>query len=146
MTPVIDPAGVARAQSRSLPSSDAVRVAALLHLLADPVRLRLTCALDAAEEVCVGDLALTLQVSPDSVTYALRLMRSAGMVSTRRRGTVVYNSLADDFARLWRGSGLRDLIAAPEPAANRWQPHRPTGPLNTTPATTPNATLPTAHR
>ncbi len=97
MARVIDPDGVARAQSRSLPPSDAVRVAALLSLLADPVRLRLSCALDAPEELCVGDLALTLQVSADSVTYALRLMRSAAMVSTRKQGTVVYNSLADDL-------------------------------------------------
>jgi len=40
-------------------------------------------------------------------------MRSAGMVSTRKQGTAVYNSLADDFADLWPDSGLRDLLAAP---------------------------------
>jgi len=77
------------------------------------VRLRLTCALDALEELRVGYLALTLQVSADGVTYALRLMRSAGMVSISQQGTVVYNSLADDFADLWRDSGLRNLLAAP---------------------------------
>ncbi len=58
-------------------------------------------------------MALTLQVSADSATHALRTMRSAGMVSTRKQGTAVYNSLADDFADLWPDSGLRDLLAAP---------------------------------
>lgn len=34
------------------------RMTSLLGLLADPVRARLRYALDVAEEVCVGDLAL----------------------------------------------------------------------------------------
>lgn len=112
---MIDPAGVARAKSRALSNSHAVRVTALLNVLADPVRLRLVCALDAPEELCVGDLALSLQVSADSVTYALRLMRSAGMVSTRKQGTMVYNSLTPDFAHLWRNGGLPDLLAPEGP-------------------------------
>lgn len=110
---MIDPAGVARTRSRALSTSDATRVAALLKVLADPVRLRLVCVLDESDELCVGDLALTLQVTADSVTYALRLLRSAGMLSTRKQGSVVYNSLAPDFAHLWRSCGLPDFLAAP---------------------------------
>ena len=114
---MIDAAGVALAQSRPLPSIAAHRVAALLGALADPVRLRLICALDASQELCVGDLALTLAVNQDCASYALRLLRSAGMVRTRKQGTIVFNSLTPDFAQLWRDCGRRDL-ARPSPEAS----------------------------
>jgi DNA-binding transcriptional ArsR family regulator len=79
-------------------------------MMADPVRLRLIYALDVAEELCVGDLALALEVSEDSVSYALRLLRSAGLVATRKQGRVVYNRLADNFPEPLRDTCLRRLI------------------------------------
>src|SRR6058998_1303664 len=87
-----------RQRPSRLPSAaEAERMTALLGLLADPVRARLIYALDVAEELCVGDLALALEVSEDSVSYALRLLRSAGLVKTRKHGRVVFNRLAADF-------------------------------------------------
>ena len=53
--------------------------------MADPVRLRLIYALDIVEELCVGDLALALDVSEDSVSYALRLLRTAGWSAPAKR-------------------------------------------------------------
>jgi DNA-binding transcriptional ArsR family regulator len=120
---MIDAAGVARARSRPLPPAAAVRVAALLGVLADPVRLRLVWALDGSEEMCVGDLALTLVVSADSVTYALRLLRSAGMVRTRKQGTIVYNSLTPGFTRVWRNCGLGDLVGGVSQAGGSGEHH-----------------------
>ncbi len=79
--------------------------------MADPVRLRLIYALDVAEELCVGDLALALDVSEDSVSYALRLLRTAGLLVTRKAGRVVYNRLAADFPAPLRDHCLRQLIA-----------------------------------
>jgi hypothetical protein len=79
--------------------------------MADPVRLRLIYALDVVEELCVGDLALALEVSEDSVSYALRLLRSAGLVLTRRDGRVIFNRLADDFPQPLRDHCLRQLVA-----------------------------------
>ena len=79
--------------------------------MADPVRLRLIYALDIVEELCVGDLALALDVSEDSVSYALRLLRTAGLVRTRKDGRVVFNRLADDFPAPLRDHCLRQLVA-----------------------------------
>ena len=76
----IDPERVAHARSRLPSAEDAARLTGLLSLMADPVRLRLIYALDVAEELCVGDLALALDVSEDSVSYALRLLRTAGLL------------------------------------------------------------------
>ncbi len=47
--------------------------------MADPVRLRILYALDTVEELCVGDLALALDVNEDQTGYALKLVRSSGL-------------------------------------------------------------------
>jgi DNA-binding transcriptional ArsR family regulator len=107
----IDPARVAHARSRLPSAEDAMRLTSLLSLMADPVRLRLIYALDVAEELCVGDLALALDVSEDSVSYALRLLRTAGLTVTRKQGRVVFNRLADDFPAPLRDHCLRQLVA-----------------------------------
>jgi ArsR family transcriptional regulator, lead/cadmium/zinc/bismuth-responsive transcriptional repressor len=107
----IDPARVAHARARLPSADDASRLTSLLSLMADPVRLRLIYALDVVEELCVGDLALALDVSEDSVSYALRLLRTAGLVVTRRHGRVMFNRLADDFPAPLRDHCLRQLVA-----------------------------------
>lgn len=106
----IDPARVAHARSRLPSVEDASRLTSLLSLMADPVRLRLIYALDVTEELCVGDLSLALGVSEDSVSYALRLLRTAGLLVTRKEGRVVYNRLAEDFPAPLRDHCLRQLV------------------------------------
>ena len=107
----IDAERVAHARSRLPTADDAARLTGLLSLMADPVRLRLIYALDIVEELCVGDLALALDASEDSVSYALRLLRTAGLVHTRKNGRVVFNRLAPDFPAPLRDHCLRQLIA-----------------------------------
>jgi DNA-binding transcriptional ArsR family regulator len=107
----IDPARVAAAQARLPSADDAARLTSLLSLMADPVRLRLIYALDVVQELCVGDLALALGVNEDAVSYALRLLRTAGLVLTRKDGRVVYNRLAADFPAPLRDHCLHQLVA-----------------------------------
>lgn len=107
----IDPDRVAQARSKLPNADDTARLTGLLSMMADPVRLRLIYALDVASELCVGDLALALDVSEDSVSYALRLLRTAGLVVTRKDGRVVFNRLADDFPAPLRDHCLRQLVA-----------------------------------
>ncbi|MGN6446444.1 ArsR/SmtB family transcription factor [Amnibacterium sp.] len=107
----IDPTRVAHARTRLPTPDETARLTGLLSMIADPVRLRLVYALDVAEELCVGDLALALEVSEDAVSYGLRLLRSAGLVTTRRAGRIVYNRLAADFPPPLRDHCLRQLVA-----------------------------------
>jgi len=93
-----------------LSAEDAGRLSSLLSLLGDPVRARILYALDEVEELCVGDLALALDASEDSVGYALRLLRTAGMVSTRKAGRVVFYRLAPGFPEPLREHCLRRLV------------------------------------
>ncbi len=72
-------------------------MAELLRLLGDPVRARIMYALTGAEEMCVGDIALAIDASESSVSYALRLLRTAGVVQKRRAGRLIYYRLVDGF-------------------------------------------------
>lgn len=106
----VDPERVARARARGLSAEDAGRLAALLSLLADPVRSRILYALDEVEELCVGDLALALNASEDAVGYALRILRTAGLVATRKQGRVVFYRLAAGFPEPLRNHCFRQLV------------------------------------
>lgn len=73
------------------------------------MRCRVLAALLVAEELCVGDLALALDTSQDSVSYALRLLRAAGLVRRRRQGRMAYYRLRDGDARYVLQDGLASL-------------------------------------
>jgi len=107
----VDPERVAQARAHVLVAEDAARLASLLSLMADPVRSRLLDALDLVGELCVGDLALVLGTTEDAVGYGLRILRTAGLVQTRRAGRVVYYRLATDFPEPLLEHCLRQLVA-----------------------------------
>ena len=106
----VDPERVAKARSRLLSADDASRLASLLALMADPMRARILYALDTVDELCVGDLVLALDGSQDAVGYALRILRTAGLVVNRRAGRIIYYRLADDFPVPLREHCLRRLV------------------------------------
>lgn len=82
----------------------------VLSLIADPTRARVLYALDVVDELCVGDLAIALEVNEDAVGYALRLLRTAGLVTNRRQGRVVYYRLAEGFPEPLREHCLAQLV------------------------------------
>src|SRR4051812_23094707 len=106
----VDPGRVAEARSQLLSVEDASRLSSLLAMMADPMRARILYALDTVDELCVGDLVLVLEGSPDAVGYGLRMLRTAGMVVNRRAGRVIYYRLADDFPTPLREHCLRRLV------------------------------------
>jgi ArsR family transcriptional regulator, lead/cadmium/zinc/bismuth-responsive transcriptional repressor len=107
---------VAIARAGVLSIAEAGRLAGLLGMLADPVRSRILFALVAAEELCVGDLALALEATEDQVSYALKMLRLAGLVSFRKDGRMVFYRLSDGFPHPLLEHCLRQLltIASPE--------------------------------
>jgi ArsR family transcriptional regulator, lead/cadmium/zinc/bismuth-responsive transcriptional repressor len=107
----VDQARVAAARADALSVSDAGRLAGLLGLLADPVRSRILFALVAAGELCVGDLALALGVTEDQVSYAVKMLRLAGLVSFRKDGRIVFYRLSDGFPHPLLEHCLRQLLA-----------------------------------
>lgn len=106
----IDPGRVQKAKDGLITVEDAGRLAGLLGLIQDPVRSRVLFALSSVDELCVGDIALALGVSEDSVSYALRLLRTAGLVSFRKDGRIVLYRLSDGFPHQLLEHCLRRLL------------------------------------
>ena len=93
----LDPTLVATARAALAPLADVEHVVERLGLIAEPTRLRVLQALNSVPELCVGDVAFVVGVSDDAASYALRLLRGAGLVRTRRAGRIVYYRLAEGF-------------------------------------------------
>lgn len=108
-TSSVDPDRVRAVKGRLVDVGEAGRLAELFKLLADPNRCRILYALLEAGELCVCDLAETVEVPESSVSHALRLLRTAGVVRNRRDGRMIYYSLDDSHVRLLLDLSLEHL-------------------------------------
>src|SRR5918999_3542682 len=63
--------------------------------LSDPTRLTLAAALREGEELCVCDLAWISERAQNLVSHHLRVLRSHGLVRSRRDGKLVMYSLTE---------------------------------------------------
>lgn len=78
-----------------LPTEEATAEAVEVFLaLSNPLRLRLVHAL-AHDEMCVGDLAHSLEQSMSSVSHQLALLRHLRLVRPRDEGRKTYYKVAD---------------------------------------------------
>jgi len=81
--------------------SSPVELTARLAALADPVRLRIVGVL-AGGGRCVCDLQEKVPVAANLLSYHLRVLRDAGLVTAARRGRWIdYRLDGDGFAALW---------------------------------------------
>lgn len=72
------------------------RVAEMFKLLGDPTRCRILYALLAEPDLRVLDIAAGTGTSRTTVSAALRLLRTAGVVAGRREGRTVHYRVADE--------------------------------------------------
>jgi ArsR family transcriptional regulator, lead/cadmium/zinc/bismuth-responsive transcriptional repressor len=95
-----EPLSVSALRER-LPDTDARRKTAdLFRLLGDPTRVSILMALLEGGELCVCDLSATIDVAENVVSQALRLLRTADVVRTRRDGRRIHYRLADAHVRM----------------------------------------------
>lgn len=76
--------------------------------LADPARVALVARLAHGQEVCVCDLVAGSQLSQPTISHHLGILRRAGFVTSRRRGTWAYYRLVPEAIH-----GLADALAGP---------------------------------
>jgi DNA-binding transcriptional ArsR family regulator len=99
-------------------------LAAYFEGLANPTRLRIVQRLAEVKEARVSDVALLLGISQPRMSWHLRLLRRARIVSTRREGREVLchldrESIAGSFSRfsqLLDGAAEPSSGVQPEPA------------------------------
>lgn len=99
-TKVVDGAKVAAVKQRLVDTDATSRLAEMFRLLGDPTRTRILYALLEAGELCVCDLAETIEIPESRISHALRLLRTAGIVRNRRDGRMIYYSLDDSHVRM----------------------------------------------
>ncbi len=79
----------------SQPRTDSDAAIALLTAVADPVRWTVLQEL-AASESCVCNLQEHIPIASNLLSYHLKVLRDAGLVTTKRRGRWIDYSLAPD--------------------------------------------------
>jgi len=85
------------------------------QILADATRLRLLHALVRAGEMCVSDLAHTVEMKPQAVSNHLRRLLDRGILASRRNGNHILYRIIDPCV-----VGLLDLgICLTEDAQER---------------------------
>ncbi|MCS0636956.1 transcriptional regulator [Streptomyces sp. LP05-1] len=92
------------------PAYEEIRLADVLHALADPMRLRVVCGLAVAGTE-VNCSAVELPVSKSTSTHHFRVLRESGVIRQSYRGTAKMNELRrDDLDALF--PGLLDTVLA----------------------------------
>ena len=84
-TPVIDPEALREAAGEAV---------AALKVLANEQRLLLLCQLSQGE-MCVSELEEALDIHQPTLSQQLGVLRTEGVVETRREGKNIYYSVAD---------------------------------------------------
>ncbi|MGH7728991.1 MAG: ArsR/SmtB family transcription factor [Vulcanimicrobiaceae bacterium] len=86
--------------------------APLFRALADPARVAILATLARAEhEVCVCDFTAGLDLNQSTVSHHLKLLKDVGLITSVRRGTWGYYSLAPD-ARARLEAALASVLPA----------------------------------
>ncbi len=84
-------------------------LAELYKMFGDSTRVSILCVLIDGE-MCVGDIAATLTMGQSAISHQLRLLRSSGLVRSRRDGKTVYYSLADSHVHDIFSLGLEHVM------------------------------------
>jgi DNA-binding transcriptional ArsR family regulator len=106
---VVDATRVAATRERLPSVEETDRLADWFKVLGDATRARILYAVLEAGELCVGDLAATIDVPESTVSHALRWLRGAGVVRARRAGKMMYYRLDDEHVRTLLDIGREHL-------------------------------------
>ena len=89
---------VKKVNSRMPDEDELYDLAELFKVFGDSTRIRILYVL-FEEELCVCDIAQTLNMSQSAISHQLRILKQSGLVKNRREGKQVFYSLADDHVR-----------------------------------------------
>lgn len=70
------------------------RAATFFKVVGDETRMKILCSI-AADELCVNDIAQSVEMTKSAVSHQLKLLREEGLVKCRRDGKNIFYSLDD---------------------------------------------------
>lgn len=79
-----------------LDDETSLALADVFKILGDKTRIKLLSLLAAEEELCVCDIAESLQMGQSAISHQLRVLRTARLVKFRKVGKEAFYSLDDD--------------------------------------------------
>ena len=91
------------------PAREALDLTAVLHALSDPVRLRIVAGLASSDDRSCG--SFELPVTKSTCTHHFKVLREAGVIRQRQRGTARLNTLRREDLDA-RFPGVLDTILA----------------------------------
>ena len=83
-------------------------LAELFKVFGDSTRIRILFVLFESE-VCVCDLAETLNMTQSAVSHQLRILKQAKLIKNRREGKSIFYSLADGHVRTIISQGIEHI-------------------------------------
>ena len=89
---------------------DTTRAAALFHALSDPIRLEVVAVLQNGEH-CVCDIMTHLDMAQSRLSWHLKTLSDAGIISGRREGRWNYYTLNPDAL-----GEARDILSSIKPS------------------------------
>lgn len=92
-----------------LDDETSLRLAELFKILGDRTRIKLLSLLAAEEEMCVCDIAQSLQMGQSAISHQLRVLRAARLVKFRKKGKEAWYSLDDDHVVKLINQGLEHV-------------------------------------
>ena len=84
-------------------------IAELFKGFADPTRVHILSLL-AQKELCVTDIAETVEISQRAISHQLRLLKQMHLIKFRREGKNILYSLADDHVLTILQMGLEHVL------------------------------------
>ena len=95
---------------QSVPEKETMdAIAELLKGFADSTRVHIL-ALLARQELCVTDIAQTVDVSQSAISHQLRILKQMHLIKFRREGKNILYSLADDHVKTILQMGLEHVL------------------------------------
>ncbi|MGN0347285.1 MAG: ArsR/SmtB family transcription factor [Lachnospiraceae bacterium] len=83
-------------------------LAELFKIFGDTTRIRILAVLFESE-VCVCDLAETLNMTQSAISHQLKILKQSKLVKSRRDGKSIFYSLADDHVSTIIAQGMEHL-------------------------------------
>ena len=84
-------------------------LAELFKVFGDSTRIRILYAL-LESEMCVGDMAQLLGLTPTACSHQLRVLKNSKLVRFRRDGKIIFYSLADEHVRSILALGMEHIL------------------------------------
>ncbi len=96
--------------NQQMPDEDELYdLAELFKVFGDSTRIRILYVLFEAE-VCVCDLAETLNMTQSAISHQLKILKQSRLVKGRREGKSVFYSLADSHVRTSIAQGREHIV------------------------------------